>query len=153
MERDVKIMADYLWDRSSSMVLRYDKLAFVTSANNYAQKLLGEKCIGRPISDLLVDFIHKPDVDHLFSQPGTPCMFNFSTPDGMPETLLVTCFSSENGGILIGEHDVTDVHEFRSSVLDLNQKLGNLTRELQKKNAELQQINEQVYHTGKSEEN
>jgi signal transduction histidine kinase len=137
-----KIFIDYLQERSSLLVLQCDREGSVIQANSYARSLLGDNCIGTPFGKLLVDFNDRFDMNELRSQSGVPHLLNFSTAVGMPETLWVTFFADESGGVIIGEHDVVELQEFRTSVLDLNHSLGNLSRELQKKNVELQQLNE-----------
>ena len=137
-----KILADYLQERSSLLVLQCDREGVVISANSYARSLLGESCLGTPFGKLLVDFNDRFDINELRSQSGVPRLLNFSTAAGMPESLQVTFFAGDGGGVIIGEHDVAELQEFRTCVLDLNQSLGNVSRELQKKNVELQQIND-----------
>ena len=137
-----RILADYVLERSSLLVLQCDQEGVVISANSYAVSLLGAACIGAPLRELLVDFSNSFDASLLWNEPGVKRLLNFSTAAGMPETLQVTFFAVDCGGIIIGEHDVAELQEFRTSVLDLNHSLGNLSRELQKKNVELQQLND-----------
>jgi signal transduction histidine kinase len=137
-----KVLIDYLQERSSLLVLQCDPEGVVVSANSYARSLVGESCIGTPLGNLLVNFNNSFDLSELWNEPGVPRLLNFSTAAGIPETLQVTFFTGDNGGIIIGEHDVVELQEFRTSVLDLNQSLSNLSRELQKKNVELQKLND-----------
>jgi|GEM_PF-5997963 len=87
-----KILADYMRERSSLLVLQCDPEGVVISANSYALSLLGEACIGTPLGELLVDFNHTFNTSLLWSEPGVHRQLNFSTTAGMPETLQVTFF-------------------------------------------------------------
>ncbi len=68
-------------------------------------------------------------------------MLNVSTFRNMPETFYFTSFKIPDGMVLIGELNSTETKDLRNTMISLNNELNNLTRELQKKNVQLDQLN------------
>ncbi len=136
------ILEKHIWDRSSLLVLNLDGFGRVVEANAYALRLLGNDCIGRGFGELLIDFNSLFELGKFQTDNSSAHLLNFSTAEGMPESLKVTYYPCNDGGIVVGEHDVGELQELRTTMLTLNQEQAILSRELQKKNVELQKLND-----------
>jgi signal transduction histidine kinase len=69
-------------------------------------------------------------------------MLDVATKAGLQQTFYFRFFTHEDQVLCFGAKDVEDEERLRTQVLSLNQELSNLTRDLQKTNAELTRLNE-----------
>ena len=113
----------------------------VTAANKHAHKVLGAVLVGKTASALTVDF------DGAFSprkqaREKQVRLVHFTAPDGALGTYQVSCFELGDSTLLLGATDGADLAFVQQELVSLNDELGNLTRELARKNAELSRLDE-----------
>lgn len=141
-----QILSDYLATTATLIILEVNRNWLVTAANQHALQLLGEDCVGRYFADLLVEFQRNSNLEQFLLNSGRPQRLNFTTCSGMPETLRVTWFDHTEGGLLIGEYELNDLQELRSSLTRINAELSNLSRKQEKSNVLLEQLDKQKNH-------
>jgi len=140
-ERD-SLLSAFVEQHSKLVVLDLDSAGVVSRANAYAQQLLGEQCVGRQFAELLVTFQADISLEQLWNGSDEATLLSFSCVSGLPETLNVRALVTASGHLLIGEHLLDELHQLRSSLMEMNHELSNLSRQQQKSNAELQRLNE-----------
>ena len=115
----------------------------IVAANQYAIDLAGRQLIGEKIQDLVINFGGKFDLMALINDHSKEQLLNIETASGLPQSFYFS-FSKVKGHILVfGRLDAEEIENMRKELLSLNQELNNLTRQLHKKNAHLQRMNEE----------
>ena len=116
----------------------------VIENNLHAEDVLGCSLVGKNIKDLIVDFFDDFDVQNLPCQGSVEKLVNLSAKDGRPRSYYF-CFKKIAGCILaFGRIDFEEIDVMQREILSLNSNLNNLTRELFKKNALLEQANKDL---------
>ncbi len=135
-----KILVDYLEQTASVVLLVLDKGGVITHANAFAVKMAGRDLISSHVNDFFTGFNAGLDMAALMDGSLSRSMLNINTDDNMPETFYFSSFQTDEGIALIGEFDHGEVKNLRASMLGMNNELNNMTRELLKKNAQLEQL-------------
>ncbi|NCC72360.1 MAG: HAMP domain-containing histidine kinase [Sphingobacteriia bacterium] len=141
MDVELNKLIEYLDNESSIIKLMVDHNGTITHACKYAEKLAGKKLSGTSLKDFFTDFNAQLDINQMLTKGVTKQMLNINTYRNLPETLYFTSIPTQTGIILIGEVNNIELEELRQSMINLNNDLNNLTRELQKKNIQLDQLN------------
>jgi signal transduction histidine kinase len=131
----------YLMDEAPVIVIRLDLSGTILSANRFAETILGENIAGRHLNELALnqDFCR----DFASIEGGTDYRLNMPTQTGLPQTFYFRFYPANEYMIAFGRFDYDEMESMRRKIVQLNNELSNLTRTLHKKNAELQQLNEQ----------
>ncbi len=106
------------------------------------RRVLGEIPEGKPISKYIVDFSETLSLDELLKEPDKPKLLNLNTPSGLPETYYFQFSQIDEDILVLGKIDIEEVELLRKQLISANTELTNLTRELQKANAELKKLNQ-----------
>lgn len=141
-----EILAEYVLRTASLIVLELDPAGVIREANAYARALMGDDCLGRPVTEVLVDFTGSFDLAGLLQNPERTHLFNVTTRSGLPESFYLRFVPTPERTLVIGELNSLEVEELRRDLVLANNELNNLARELQKKNAELARLNELKNH-------
>jgi signal transduction histidine kinase len=136
------LLADFIDQHGQMVVLDLDRAGVVTRANAYAQQLLGEQCVGSQFVALLVVFQADLNLGQLWGRNDAGLLLTFSCASDLPETLKVRALATSTGHLVVGEHLLDELHQLRSSLMEMNHELSNLSRQQQKSNAELERLNE-----------
>lgn len=131
----------YLDNDSSLIKLTVDHYGVIKHANNYASKLAGRELKETNLSEFFTAFNAMLDIRELLAERIENKLLNVNTYRKLPQTFYFTSFKTTNGIILIGEMNSIEMEELRGTMVSLNNELNNLTRELQKKNIQLDQLN------------
>jgi signal transduction histidine kinase len=134
-------LARYINDHASMVKLTISGNGEITKANAFAERLAGRQLSGTHIKTFFTEFNARLDMDSLLQDEITNALLNVNTFRNLPETFYFTSFKTDEGMVLIGELNNAETEELRSTMVSLNNELNNLTRELQKKNVQLDQLN------------
>ena len=134
-------LANYIDDHSSMIKLTIASNGKITKANVFAERLAGRPLSGIYIKEFFTDFNARLDIDKLLQDEIFNELLNINTFRNLPETFYFTSFKIPEGMVLIGELNNTETEDMRKTMISLNNELNNLTRELQKKNVQLDQLN------------
>jgi len=137
------VVYNFLLNKSAIIFLEVDDLWNISKANEYACKLFGKDLTGNNLKDFIVDFSGKFDFDKYLSDPTTKHMLNVNTNFGLPNTYYFTFLKEGTKYFVFGEANSMEIEDFREAFLSLNNELNNLTRKLQKKNSDLNKLNNQ----------
>ncbi len=141
MEQFCQYLNSYIMRNASFILLLMDSEGVIEEANEFAVKITGKDLKGKSIKDVFVDFSDTFNLDDYLHDNEKRFLLNIDTGD-LPETYYFH-FLAHGGKILaIGEQDHLEMAALRKNMMVLNSELANLTRELQKKNAELNQLDE-----------
>lgn len=135
-------LINYLDDHSSMIKLTLDGNGEIIKANAFAERLAGRPLRATHIKDFFTDFNARLDIEKLLQDEITNALLNVNTFRNLPETFYFTSFKIPEGMVLIGELNNAEAEEMRNTMINLNNELNNLTRELQKKNVQLDQLNQ-----------
>lgn len=141
MERFNKYLNSYIMDQASIIVICVDREGLIVEANSYAESITGFNLKGRKFSEILVDFSGSFDIDDSIFNEEKTFLFNITTAAGLPETYYFRFKKVDDLVMVIGDLDYKEITELRMNMVSLNNELGNLTRELHKSNAELENLN------------
>ena len=132
-------MLAYVSETAPMLALGLDAQQRVTMANSHARRILGEDVVGRPMSELVVDFTPPPDL-HATSKDGR--LLSLNTAAGLPESYHFRFFALPAGTLALGSLDLQEQTRLGTAVLGLNRELNDLTRQLHQANAELRELNQ-----------
>jgi signal transduction histidine kinase len=135
-------LIDYLILESSMICLIIGKDGTILKANSCADSLSGHKLEGHPLNDFFVDFGRALDLTVFLNGSRDKILVNISTSSELPETYYFRFFDLGNSILALGEANRQEIGFLRKNMLELNQELNNLTRELLKKNVELKKLND-----------
>lgn len=110
-------------------------------ANPYACKIVGKDLVQTRLCDIFVDFCSEQSLRKLLHGQDKRHLLNVVTKEGLPQSFYFTCYPSDDDVIVIAERDGEDIERLRKELVILNNELNNKTRELIKKNMQLQALN------------
>lgn len=133
-------LARFLREDASVIVLVLDSQERILEANSYAEKLIGRSLSGLSFTDLLVDFRTSFSISDVVATGGSH-LLNVNSFTGLPQTFFFYFKNLGDTILALGELNSLDVEHLRRNLVQLNNEFSNLTRELQKTNAELVNLN------------
>ncbi len=136
---DAALMA-YLRLHASFLYFMFDKDGKIIKTNQFTSKLVGRQLIGEPFQSVFVDFCELGGPSGFFTPEKKDGFFPLSVKvgDGFPRTFYFMFFDLGDVRVAFGDQNYDELDMLQKKFLELNSELGNLTRELQKKNIELE---------------
>lgn len=163
-KRITDAIARYVLDEAALILLVLDRAGTLLRANAYACRLIGLNAGGAcpqapdagasPASgslaavlperfpDILVDFTHGVTLSGMLERPDIPHLLNIRTAGGLPQTFYFRFLDLGPEILAVGEINNLEIETLRKNLILANQELSNLSRELQKTNAELVRSND-----------
>lgn len=135
-------LRDWLLGEAPLLVLEIGRDGVVVSTNAYSAALVGEPLEGVHFRRAIVDFNEALDPPALAREGSAPRRLGVSRTGGAPRDFRCSFRPLPETTLLIGVPDTSEEEAMSDQFLALNRDLGNLTRELQKANAELAQLHE-----------
>lgn len=135
-------MRTYVMENAPVLALQLDGGACIVDANAHARLLLGDKVIGRPLSELVVDFTGSLHLPALIANGETIHRLTLNTASRIPETMDFRFFPLSGGALALASLDLQEQQKLRGEVLGLNRELNDLARQLHLANAELREMND-----------
>ena len=139
-----KLILDYVREKASFLVLTFDLDGNILTGNRYAKELLGKEVEGLTLKDIVVDFTGNMKLSDFQGDPGRVHLLNVGTVGGLPQTFYFRFFHADSQILAIGEVNSIELETLQKELVTVNNELGNLSRELQKKNAEQKKDAEQI---------
>ncbi len=134
-------VVNFIDEHSSIIKLTLNSDGEILSASAFAERLAGRPLVSTHIRDLFTGFNAGFDYERLLQQEQTKVLLNVNTFRNMPESFYFSSLNTDGRVVLLGESDGAEAEEMRASMIKINNELSNLTRELNKKNAQLDQLN------------
>lgn len=113
----------------------------IIDANRFAQLLTGQKLINSYLKKHIVDFAGTFDFGELVRQSNHEHLLNIQTASGLPQSLYFRFKAFNDTVLTFGRLDIEELEIMRTKLLSFNHEFSNLTRQLQKKNAQLKKLN------------
>jgi len=135
-------IARYVHHRASLLCLVLDREGHILKANDYAEKLTGKSLEGLLFHGIAVRFASPPGVQELLASGTDSRLIHIETAAGLPQTLHFHFLPVGERVLALGEINGFEIEMLRKTLVTLNSELSVLGRELQKKNAELMQLND-----------
>jgi signal transduction histidine kinase len=135
-----KILEDYIQSEAAVFLLHCDWDGNVMDANDFTVKMIGFEPAGKNLSEIFLDFTHDMTISELVGEKSER-LFNITTYVGLPQTLYFRFYKLNDGYLILGRHDVLVEEKLRREVLELNNELNSLMRQLHKQNSELEKLN------------
>lgn len=140
------IFKEYLSETQSILFFTLNESLIIEDMNNFAIETFGNKeC--ESFKEILVDFNNNFSIDNLINKD-EKISVNLTNKDGMPQTFYFKFYkeTKHKQYYLIGEADIDENLHLQNELLSLNDELNNVTRQLYKKNAELEKANNLKRH-------
>ncbi len=134
-------LLEYITRQAAIVLLEVNREGMIVQANPYANELTGRELSGTHIQEFFISFNASLDFPALLQGSTNKQLLNISTFHKLPQTLYFSSFSNGETTTIVGEANSLEVEELRNTMVTLNNELNNLTRELQKKNIQLDQLN------------
>lgn len=144
MNAQDELILDYIREKASFLVLTFDLDGNILAGNRYAKELLGKEVEGLTLKDIVVDFTGNMKLSDFQGDPGRVHLLNVGTAGGLPQTFYFRFFQTDSKILGIGEVNSIELEALQKELVTVNSELGNLSRELQKKNAEQKKDAEQI---------
>jgi signal transduction histidine kinase len=132
----------YLQDLAPVATLLFDRAERVVSANAHAVAVIGRNPAGLRPREVFVDFSGTLSLEDMLRDPSQTYLLHIDRSPGLPRTLQFRARRIADQILLLGDHDPTEQERLQEQIFSLNQELTNLTRGLQKSNAELVRLNQ-----------
>lgn len=115
----------------------------IYESNLYAETITGRNLNGEKIQNLIIDFTGKFNLSSLIQDSSEEHLLHIQTYSGIPQSFYFSFQQLDDHVLIFGRLDTEEIENMRKEVLSLNQELNNLMRQLHKKNAQLQRLNEE----------
>ncbi len=136
-------LLEHLDARAAVLCFRIAENGTIARVNRYAEKLLGKEIVGTPFQGIFFGPSVPGDLAKAFSKENkdSAIPLTVKTKDNLPRTFYFTFMDLGGVKVAFGEANHEELDKLPKHFIRLNNELNNLTRELQKKNAELAQLN------------
>ncbi|MBF0430352.1 MAG: HAMP domain-containing histidine kinase [Fibrobacteria bacterium] len=138
-----KSVYGYLYHEAAIIMLQLDKDGTVLDANKFLLDFIGKDNLtpNQKFHDLLVDFGNLPSFSELVQGGQSARLLNVTSHRGLPQSFYFTFYEEDGYVLAFGQLDQLEIEAVRNNLVDANAEINNLARDLQKKNAELEQLN------------
>jgi diguanylate cyclase (GGDEF)-like protein len=113
----------------------------IIRANRYAKTLTGRSLTGDRFRDIIIDFRGDANLSSVVTDASEERLINVSSADGLPQSFYFTFIRISTFTLAFGRLDAEELESMHREILTLNHNLNNLTRELHKKNFQLEKLN------------
>lgn len=133
--------AAYLMNDAPVITLVMDEKGKILQCSKYTTELTGKHLEGELFFDIIVDFHRSLNIESLFNNDsGKEHLINIANRSGIPQTFYFKFFRKDEHVYAFGRTDVSESEMLHNELLSLNSELNTLTRDLQKKNNMLQEL-------------
>lgn len=131
----------YLFKEASIFLLLTDKSGLVLECNDYTRRLLGIEPVGKKITEIFVNFDPEANLLVLFDETSQEKLLNVNTFTGLPQSLYFRFYNLPHQHLILGRRDAEEQEFMRKEIIELNNELGGLMRQLHKQKSELEKLN------------
>ena len=138
------LILQYLDRKAPVLFFMLDSEGFILQVNNFTEKKFGTITAGTYFKDLIIDFHNSFNLFTALENHNASHMLNIKTRENVPATYHFHFYKTDNNIFVFGHTDVLESDFLNKELLDANQELNNLTRQLSKKNSELIKANKKI---------
>jgi len=136
------LLARFVRDKARMLHLRLDASGRVVAANAYALDVLGRDIVGKAFGALLVSFTDAIDPIQAAREERTGVLASLNAQDGQLRTFYLSFFADVEAIQVYGEASHEDMQLLQTNLIEINNELSNMARQLQKANIELKKLND-----------
>ncbi len=139
-EEDYKnFLIEYAREKANIILLEVREGGTIAYANKFAFEITGKDFIGSQLVDFFT--VTNTNIEKLLlSEKAEKIMLNVNMADGLPQTFYFSTCKKGASTYIIAELDYKEVEGLKKNLIYVNNDLNNISRELQKKNAQLEQL-------------
>ena len=138
-----QVITRYVMDQAPVLAITLDKKGQMVDMNRHAAAYLSPKAKNTGFIEWIVDFYGEFDLSKQIDT-NEPVLINLISRDGTPHSFECYFYDAGETVQVLGHLDTEDFSLMQDEIIGLNQKLNNLMRDLQKKNARLKQALDHV---------
>ncbi|RJR17903.1 MAG: sensor histidine kinase [Desulfobacteraceae bacterium] len=131
----------YIYENAPLLFLHIDSRGKVIAVNRFTEERISGDWKKRELNEIILSFSGALDLEKLRGKPDSIHLMHVATKSNLPETFRVMFFPLEDDTLIFGSLDADETAHLRREMIELNNQLSVLTRELQKKNHELEDLN------------
>jgi signal transduction histidine kinase len=132
---------DFLMERASILFFVYTKdTGRIDEANEFAYSVFGKDLLTKTVKDVFLDFSGELEYASFGKEEAEKIMISLSSVSNFPQTFLFTFRDLGSRMLVLGEPDYPNTELLQKHLVQANSELANMTRELQKKNFELERL-------------
>ncbi len=132
-------LIEYLRETANIILLEVDEGGTIVYANRFACEITGRDLIGSQIVEFFT--VTNSNIKKLLlGEKAEKIMLNVNMADGLPQTFYFSTCNKGASTNIIAELDYKEVEGLKKNLIYVNNDLNNISRELQKKNAQLEQL-------------
>lgn len=132
------VLRKYIRDLSTMVYFSFDETGKIHDLNKFAWDFIGGSHL-KTVKDVFVDFNETLDVKDLFNLR-KPLSLTVNQKDRNPFSMMFNFIQEKNICHAFGEGDIHTCHQLQKELVDINSEYSVLTRELFKKNVELEKL-------------
>ncbi|MBR9979066.1 MAG: PAS domain-containing sensor histidine kinase [Bacteroidetes bacterium] len=129
-----------LFEQASAVTILTDEHAHIIRASTSLEQLLGKSVRGLTLYELLVDFQGTLDIAEICRRENDGQTLHFSTDHGLPSSYRFFGRRVGKYYLLYAETNEAELRHFRKEMLNLNAEMHDMSRELQRRNVQLEQL-------------
>lgn len=129
---------EYLKKKAPILFFILSEKGIIVESGGYTLYRSGHKLIGKHFQDIVVDFAGNFDLKASINAPCQEILLSIYINSDLPQSYYFTFKQIDDNVMVFGRLDSEDLDKLSKEMLLMNQELCNLTRELNKKNARLQ---------------
>jgi diguanylate cyclase (GGDEF)-like protein len=137
-------IAEYLNTWAPVVCLLLDHQGTIIRMNHFAETVFGPDACTTPFSGLLLDFSGSFSLEAMKTEWRKGEMHNVRTVKGSPRTFIFHCYAGRDNLLVLAHEDGDELEMLGQALVEANQGLSNLTRELSATNKELKRANQKI---------
>lgn len=134
------VLSGYLRAHAGILYFMLDKNSKIIEVNTFTSKMIGRDIIGSFFQSIFVEFCDAGGSSGASGQDKRDGVVPLSVKmsDGLPRTFYFMFFDAGDARVALGDVNHDELDKMQEQFMILNSELGNMARELQKKNAALE---------------
>ncbi|MFW6227113.1 MAG: sensor histidine kinase, partial [Bacteroidota bacterium] len=120
----------------------FNNKGIIQKANKYAREIHGADPVNKNVNEVFVNFGNPEDLDLSPTHNQARRLVNITSINSIPISLYFKFFTSADNTLALGEINNSEVETMRNSLIETNNELSISNRHLQKKQRELERLNE-----------
>ncbi|MFP4153273.1 MAG: sensor histidine kinase [Alkalispirochaeta sp.] len=135
-------VTNYLQNHSGILCFSLNREGVVVDTNRFARDFIGAEVKGRRFDELLVDFAGRFSLSEAVRDPDEAWQLTIASGRGWPHSFHTHFYDNDDTIEAFAESDQRYDALLQENLIQMNTEFSNLSRELQKKTAELEKLNE-----------
>ncbi|MDO8897249.1 MAG: HAMP domain-containing sensor histidine kinase, partial [Bacteroidales bacterium] len=132
-------LIEYVREKANIILLEVGEGGTIAYANRFACEITGKDFVGSQLVDFFT--VTNSNIKKLLlGEKAEKIMLNVNMADGLPQTFYFSTYKNGASTYIIAELDYKELEGLKKNLIYVNNDLNNISRELHKKNAQLEQL-------------